>query len=164
MTSIETDAREYLKWMAIHNYARTTITCRCRYLGYFVEFAGAQGVDRSEDVTLELLVSYQQSLFAHRKRDGDPLSFGTQAQRLVPVAQLFSWLRRQHRIEVNPAADLLMPRPDRRLPEATLERRGDGGPARARPTSPSPSDYETVPYWRSSTPVGFAGPSSSLFG
>ncbi len=120
MTTIEMDAREYLKWMAIHNYARTTITCRCRYLGYFVEFAGAQGVDRSEDVTLELLVSYQQNLFAHRKRDGEPLSFGTQAQRLVPVAQLFSWLRRQHRIEVNPAADLLMPRPDRRLPEATL--------------------------------------------
>ena len=55
MTSIEMDAREYLKWMAIHNYARTTITCRCRYLGYFVEFASAQGVDRSEDVTLELL-------------------------------------------------------------------------------------------------------------
>ena len=76
MTTIETDAHEYLKWMAIHNYARTTITCRCRYLGYFVEFAGAQGVDRSEDVTLELLVSYQQNLFAHRKRDGDPLSFG----------------------------------------------------------------------------------------
>ncbi len=120
MTSIETDAREYLKWMAIHNYARTTITCRCRYLAYFVEFAGAQGVDRSGDVTPELLVSYQQRLFAHRKHDGEPLSFGTQAQRLVPVAQFFSWLRRQHRIDINPAADLLMPRPDRRLPEATL--------------------------------------------
>jgi integrase/recombinase XerD len=38
----------------------------------------------------------------------------------VPVAQLFSWLRREHRIAVNPAADLLMPRPDRRLPEGTL--------------------------------------------
>ena len=38
----------------------------------------------------------------------------------MPVAQLFSWLRREHRIAVNPAADLLMPRPDRRLPEGTL--------------------------------------------
>jgi len=38
----------------------------------------------------------------------------------VPVAQLFSWLRREHRVETNPAADLLLPRPDRRLPEATL--------------------------------------------
>jgi integrase/recombinase XerD len=38
----------------------------------------------------------------------------------VPVTQFFSWLRREHRIEMNPAADLLMPRPDRKLPEATL--------------------------------------------
>jgi integrase/recombinase XerD len=106
--------------MAIHNYAKTTIKCRRRYLAYFAEFAALHGVDESKDVTLELLLSYQRGLFDHRKRDGNPLSFGTQAQRLVPVAQLFSWLRRQHRIEVNPAADLLMPRPDRRLPEATL--------------------------------------------
>ena len=120
MGSIETDVREYLKWMEIHNYAKTTIKCRSRYLGYFVDFAGAHGVERSEHVTLELLVSCQQSLFAHRKRDGAPLSFGTQAQRLVPVTHMFSWLRRQHRIEMNPAADMLMPRPDRRLPEATL--------------------------------------------
>ena len=120
MGSIESDAREYLKWMAIHNYAKTTINGRLRYLDYFVDFAGAQGVKRSEDVSLELLVSYQQSLFVHRKRDGAALSFGTQAQRLVPVTQMFSWLRRQHRIASNPAADMLMPRPDRRLPEATL--------------------------------------------
>lgn len=51
---------------------------------------------------------------------GQPLSFATQVQRLIPVAQFFSWLRREHRIVTNPAADLLMPRPDRRLPEATL--------------------------------------------
>ena len=120
MTSIGMDVRDYLRWMAIHNYAKTTILCRSRYLGYFVCFAAAQGVDESKEVTLEMLVSYQRALFAHRKRDGSPLSFGTQAQRLVPVAQLFSWLRRQHAISDNPAADLLMPRPDRRLPEATL--------------------------------------------
>jgi integrase/recombinase XerD len=120
MTSIELDACDYLSWMAIHNYASTTILCRRRYLGYFVSFAGTQGVDESKDVTLELLLAYQRALFDYRKRDGGPLSFGTQAQRLVPVAQLFSWLRRKHRIAENPAVDLLMPRPDRSLPEATL--------------------------------------------
>ena len=46
--------------------------------------------------------------------------FGTQAQRLVPVAQFFLWLRRSGRITTNPAENLTMPRPDRRLPEATL--------------------------------------------
>ena len=120
MTPIEADAREYLEWMQIHNYAERTIDCRRRYLGYFFAFAGARGVSEAKEVTLDLLLCYQHQLFTHRKRDGEPLAFGTQAQRLVPVAQFFSWCRREHRIEANPAADLLLPRPDRRLPEATL--------------------------------------------
>jgi site-specific recombinase XerD len=41
-------------------------------------------------------------------------------QRLVPVSQFFSWLRRSGHIESNPASDLIMPRADRRLPESTL--------------------------------------------
>jgi integrase/recombinase XerD len=120
MTPIEIEVRDHLEWMQIHNYASTTIECRERYLGYFVTFVTGRQVHEAKEVTLELLLAYQQSLFAHRKRDGQPLSFGTQAQRLIPVSQFFSWLRREHRIIVNPAIDLLMPRPDRRLPEATL--------------------------------------------
>ncbi len=38
----------------------------------------------------------------------------------MPVSHFFSWLRRSGRLTVNPASDLLMPKPDRRLPEATL--------------------------------------------
>ena len=120
MTLIETDAAEYLMWMQVHNYAKTTIVNRKCYLGYFIRFAEERAIDDVELVTLELLKDYQHQLFAHRKGDGLPLSFGTQAQRLVPVTQFFSWLRRSGRITVNPAADLTMPRPDRRLPEATL--------------------------------------------
>jgi integrase/recombinase XerD len=77
-------------------------------------------VEDIEQVDAALLVSYQHQLFAHRKSNGKALSFGTQAQRLVPVTQLFAWLRREHRLALDPAAELLMPRPDRRLPEATL--------------------------------------------
>jgi integrase/recombinase XerD len=106
--------------MQVHNYARTTITNRRCYLGYFLNFVRHQGVSDAGLVTFGCILSYQQQLFNYRKRDGLPLSFGTQVQRLVPVTQLFSWLRREHRIDVNPAADLLMPRPDRKLPEATL--------------------------------------------
>jgi integrase/recombinase XerD len=120
MNLIENDARDYLEWMRVHNYARTTIACRDRYLGYFVRFAHERGVGNVGAVTFELLRDYQHHLFAHRKGNGLPLSFGTQAQRLVPVTQFFSWLRRSGRITTNPAEDLTMPRPDRRLPEATL--------------------------------------------
>jgi len=120
MTPIESDAREYLEWMRVHNYAKTTIACRQRYLDYFICFGASRGITKVGAVTFEVLQDYQHHLFAHRKLDGLPLSFGTQAQRLVPVAQFFSWLRKTGRTTSNPAADLTMPRPDRRLPEATL--------------------------------------------
>jgi integrase/recombinase XerD len=120
MTPIKTDINEYLLWMQIHNYARTTIEGRRRYLGYLNCFLAERGIETSEAVTLEDLLAYQYSLFSHRKRDGVPLTVATQAQRLVPVAHFFSWLRRSGLIKVNPAADMTMPRPDRRLPEATL--------------------------------------------
>jgi integrase/recombinase XerD len=120
MTPIEVDVAEYLLWMRIHNYADTTIVCRRRYLAYFTRFCQQSRVEQAGAVTFELVQRYQQRLFEHRKRDGQPLTTGTQAQRLVPVGQFFSWLRRSGRLEANPASDLLMPRPDRRLPEATL--------------------------------------------
>ncbi len=120
MTTMNDQITEYLEWMKMHNYAHTTIENRRRYLGYFEAFTDTKGIDDPAFVTFECLLGYQQQLFNHRKRDGLALSFGTQVQRLVPVTQFFSWLRREHRIAVNPAADLLMPRPDRKLPEATL--------------------------------------------
>jgi integrase/recombinase XerD len=127
MTPIEADMAEYLFWMRVHNYADTTIACRGHYLGYFTQFCQQHGVNDPQAVTLELLLGYQQQLFEYRKRDGLPLAFATQAQRLIPICQFFSWLRRSGRLPLNPASDLLMPKPDRRLPEATLS-----GPEMAR--------------------------------
>ncbi len=120
MRAIDTDIEQYLLWLGVHNYAKTTAADRRRYLGYFTRFLEAKGIDEVGLVTYELLKEYQETLFAHRKGNGEPLTFGTQAQRLIPVQQFFSWLRRSGKITVNPASDLSLPRPDRRLPEATL--------------------------------------------
>jgi integrase/recombinase XerD len=120
MTSLNLEIEAYLDWMKVHNYAATTIENRRRYLDYFSVFAHGRALKTPDAVAFEDLLAFQDQLFCYRKRDGHPLSFGTQVQRLVPVTQFFSWLRREHRIPVNPAADLLMPRPDRKLPEATL--------------------------------------------
>jgi integrase/recombinase XerD len=120
MTPIELDASDYLLWLRVHNYAETTIACRDRYLLYFTSFCREHGIDQAGRVEFELLQCYQRCLFEHRKRDGQSLAVATQAQRLVPVVHFFTWLRRSGRLPSNPAADLLMPKPDRRLPEATL--------------------------------------------
>lgn len=120
MTPIEANVEEYLLWLRVHNYADTTISCRRRYLGYFRAFCHQHGIDAVGAISFELVQAYQRRLFEHRKRDGEPLTVATQVQRLIPVGHFFSWLRRSGQLETNPAGDLLMPRPDRRLPEATL--------------------------------------------
>jgi integrase/recombinase XerD len=120
MTALTGDIEEYLLWLGVHNYAVTTIENRRRYLGYLDDFLTTRSVIETEDVTPGVLEDYQEHLFAHRKANGEPLSFATQAQRLIPVQQLFSWLRQIGRLPADPAADLTTPRPDRRLPESTL--------------------------------------------
>jgi hypothetical protein len=62
MTPIETDIREYLLWMQIHNYAKTTIAGRVRYLGYLSCFLAKRGIETSGEVTLEDLLVYQHAL------------------------------------------------------------------------------------------------------
>ena len=120
MDAFDVEANGYLSWMTVHNYAATTVENRRRYLAYFAEFARSAGALEPSEVSYELVVSYQGALHAYRKSDGSPLSIATQVQRLVPVTQFFTWLRREHRIPQNPAADLLMPRSGSSTPEATL--------------------------------------------
>lgn len=120
MDAFDAATDHYLTWMGVHNYAATTIENRRRYLGYFADFARNAGLAQPSEVTYELVLDYQAALHTYRKVDGTPLSVATQVQRLVPVTQFFTWMRREHLITVNPTTDLLMPRPDRQLPEATL--------------------------------------------
>ena len=120
MVSFAVEIERYLEWMRVHNYAQTTIENRRHYLGYFADFAQRAEVVEPPAVTGELIVDYQRYLHVYRKANGSALSVATQVQRLVPLSQFFTWLRREHRIAVDPTVDLLMPRPDRQLPEATL--------------------------------------------
>jgi integrase/recombinase XerD len=120
MTALNTEAADYIIWLQVHNYADTTVACRTRYLAYFTSFCETHTVFQARDVSFALLQAYQQHLYDHRTRNGVPLAVATQAQRLIPVTHFFSWLRRSGRLDLNPAADLLMPKTERRLPEATL--------------------------------------------
>ena len=74
MSPIEADIAEYLNWMQVHNYADTTITARRHHLARFSCFCRRAGVEKSSEVMFELLQAYQQRLFEHRKRDGQPLA------------------------------------------------------------------------------------------
>ena len=79
METFETQIEDYLTWMVVHNYAVTTVGDRRRYLGYFLAFVEAGGIASPSEVTYELVVSYQEHLYLHRKSDGAGLSVATKS-------------------------------------------------------------------------------------
>jgi hypothetical protein len=59
MTTMTEEITNYLRWMEMHNYARTTIGNRRRYLGYFLAFSRARDIDDPVLVTFECLLAYR---------------------------------------------------------------------------------------------------------
>ena len=110
----------YLQWLRTRNYSEATVYTRERTLQQLIEWAALRGLTRPADVTKPVLERYQRHLFYYRKKDGKPLSFVSQKQRLVPVRMFFQWLARQNVLLSNPASDLELPRLPFRLPKAVL--------------------------------------------
>ncbi len=111
---------DYLSAIAAEGFSPYTVAYRTRSLGVLVVWLAERGISSPGEVTKPVLERYQRSLFHHRKTNGDPLSFRTQAAYLVPVKALFKWLARTNRILYNPASELVMPRIERRLPRTVL--------------------------------------------
>ncbi|MFO7904567.1 MAG: phage integrase N-terminal SAM-like domain-containing protein [Pirellulaceae bacterium] len=110
----------HLLWMETHHYAWGTVTLRRQTLTRFIRWCHDRSVTRPGEVTRELLERYQRHLFFYRKRDGQPLSLSSQSHALIALRRLFSWLSRERLIARNPAAELQLPRADRRLPRHAL--------------------------------------------
>lgn len=71
-------------------------------------------------MTRPVLESYQCYLYQYRKPNGEPLTSRTQRTTLQPLQVWFSWLAKQGIILANPAADLELPRLEKRLPRTIL--------------------------------------------
>ena len=111
---------EFGEWMGSHGYSPRTIENRRVMLSYLVDWLAERGVTRPVEVTRPMLESYQRALFHYRKRDGDPLSFRSQSQRLLAVRAFFKWAARQRHLLHNPASEIELPRAERRLPRPAL--------------------------------------------
>jgi integrase/recombinase XerD len=120
MSLITAVVDDHLERLAVHGYAPSTIRARRHYLSGLSLFLAEWGVTETEAVTPALLEAYQHHLYLHRTRTGEPLSFRTQAQRLIAVRALFSALASSGELAYNPAAGMRLPRTEHRLPEAVL--------------------------------------------
>ncbi len=111
---------QFLQDLREKNYAQATVERREDYLGLFLDWCKERELGRPLDITRPILERYQRHLFYHRKADGNPLSFRSQVNRLLPLRAFFKWLARRNVILYNPAGELDLPRVERRLPKAVL--------------------------------------------
>ena len=118
--SLHNHMRRFSAWLREKNYSATTIASREVYLRFFIEWCDERGIKRPQDVTRPIIERYQRFIFVYRKKDGQPLSTSSQHIRITPIRAWFKWLARQNFILYNPAADLELPRMEKRLPKHIL--------------------------------------------
>jgi integrase/recombinase XerD len=111
---------EFCEHMAARGYSPRTIGNRRHMLSFLVAWLADRGITRPAEVTRPVLESYQRHLFHYRKKNGDPLSFRSQSQRLLAIRAFFKWAARQRHVLHNPASEIELPRAERRLPRPAL--------------------------------------------
>jgi integrase/recombinase XerD len=119
-TPVAVAVNDYLDAITVQGYSPYTVAYRSRSLGLFVAWLSERGIEHPGEVTATILERYQRALHYHRKANGAPLSLPTQAGYLTAVKGLFRWLAKTNRVLLNPAAELVPPRVERRLPRAIL--------------------------------------------
>lgn len=111
---------EYLDWLAAQNYTPATMFTFRTCIGYFLDWCRERGIETPQEITRPVLERYQRSLYHHRKKNGEPLTFRSQNTRLRSIKGWFRWLARQNYMLHNPASELILPRLENRLPKYIL--------------------------------------------
>jgi integrase/recombinase XerD len=114
------EAERYLQHLAVRNYTSDTIEGRRDALKVFLHWARERDLCDPAEITKPMLESYQRHLWRYRKANGKPLGISTQRGRLGTLKDYFAWLTRRNSIPANPASELEMPRPEKRLPVEAL--------------------------------------------
>ena len=115
-------AEDWLESLRTRNYSEETLTGRLFGLKHFMLWAEARDVTRASEVTRPILETYQRWLARHDEATGKRLAWSTQRERIGALRDWFRWLTRQNIILHNPASELELPRPEKRLPVAGLTR------------------------------------------
>ena len=110
----------YLAHLTERNFSLRTVEIRNEQLRYLILWCDERGLTRPQQLDRPILESYQRHLFYYRKKNGEPLAATNQHQRLNAIDHWLHWLVQQGHLLYNPAADLDMPRVEKRLPKAVL--------------------------------------------
>ena len=114
------EAENYLTSLDVHNYTDDTIEGRRHALKQFLLWAHERDLCDPDMITKPILESYQRHLWNYRKTNGKPLAISSQRGKLGTIKDYFKWLTRQNILPANPASEIELPRPEKRLPEEAL--------------------------------------------
>ncbi len=108
-------------WQRVKAFSETTIRRRVDHLRHFIRFCEERGVNTPEDVSRQVVERYQRHLcHVPSVRTKAPLSLFGQLQYLYAVRAFFRFLSKERHLLYNPASELELPRPGKRLPRAVL--------------------------------------------
>lgn len=111
---------KYFENLRVKNYSEFTIKTNRAQVGAFLAWCGERGITEPIEVTRTVLESYQRHMFHYRQKNGEPMSFTNQRDRIATLRTWFRWLARSRHILHNPASELELPRAGLRLPKAIL--------------------------------------------
>lgn len=110
----------FVAWRRERNWSETTLKVQTHHSYRFILWAAERGLHHPAEITRPVLERYQRHLYQYRKRNGEPLTTRTQRTAVQPVQVWFRWMTQQNLILANPAADLELPRLEKRLPRYIL--------------------------------------------
>lgn len=110
----------FVKWRRERNWSETTLKVQTHHSYRFICWASERGISYAAEVTRPVLERYQRWLYQYRKSNGEALTTRTQRTAVQPLQVWFSWMAKQGLILANPAADLELPRLEKRLPRTVL--------------------------------------------
>jgi integrase/recombinase XerD len=110
----------YLESLTVRNYAATTVEHRRYILKLFLAWAAERDLTRGGQITRPVLETFQRWLWRFQKPNGQRLGWSTQREHLSSLKDWFRWLTRQNVLLANPASELELPRPEKRLRQEVL--------------------------------------------
>lgn len=111
----------YLEQLRTHNYSSGTIEGRRDALKTFINWCAARNLTSASQITQSILEAYQVWLWSYRHPiRGKPLGWSAQRQRISTLRDWFRWMNRKSIIPYDPASDLVLPRPEKRLPSVAM--------------------------------------------
>lgn len=115
-TPLQALLEDYIRHLEVKGFTGDTRSVRRVHLYLFERWAAERGLVEPVEITRPVLERYQRYLFHYRKKDGRPLSFGSQHARLSALRMWFKWATRQNYLLHNPASEIELPRLSKPLP------------------------------------------------